>query len=197
MQRSALRESPPDITTRPDSPISRVGRAPIALTVATFLPQGGSNRMPSPSTDRPPVISTAAHAHGFIVALERICIADIARVPQDLDAGQQLDITSRAAGCYHADAVTLVGRAVFGPVLLQRVLRRGLVGETGFLVAPEHDAIASGGLATRPDLELGRAAGTSACDLHLGWSSLGRPPLACGIGGKITYGRLPMPNRSA
>ena len=66
--------------------------------------------MPSPGTDRPTVISTAARAHGFVVSLERIGIADVARVPQDLDAGQQLDITGRAAGCHHADAIALVGR---------------------------------------------------------------------------------------
>src|SRR5712671_6560775 len=100
--------------------------------------------MPSPKAARPAVISTTAHANGFVVVLERICIADIARVPQDLDAGQQLDITGRAAGCHHADASGLVGGGVFGPVLLERVLRRRLVGETGLLVAPENDGTAPG-----------------------------------------------------
>ena len=157
---------------------------------------GRSNRMPSPGTDRAAVISTTAHAKGFVVALERICIADIARVPQDLDAGQQLDITGRAAGCHHADAIALVGRDVFGPVLPQRVLRSGLVGETGLLVAPENDSPAPGGLATWPNLECGRAAATTERDLRSRWCLPRLLLLVSHVGGKITYGRLPMPNRS-
>jgi hypothetical protein len=47
-----------------------------------------SNRMPSPGTDRLGIISATARANGLVVALECICIADIARVPQYLDAGQ-------------------------------------------------------------------------------------------------------------
>jgi hypothetical protein len=86
--------------------------------------QRGSSRMPSPGTDRPGIISTTARANGFVVALECISIADIARVPQYLDAGQQFDIARRAAGFHPTDAIALVGRGIFGPVLLQRVLRR-------------------------------------------------------------------------
>ena len=104
----------------------------------------------------------AARTDCAVVALERIRIADIARVPQDLDAGQQLDVTGRAAGFHHADAFILVGRGVFGPVLLQRVLRRGFVAEAGFFVAPENDGPAPRRLATRTDLELGRTAGPRA-----------------------------------
>src|ERR1700722_6735967 len=112
--------------------------------------------MPSPRTDRPGIISTTARANGLVVAFECICIADVARVPQYLDAGQQFDIARRAAGFHHADAIALVGRGIFGPVLLQRVLRRGLVGETGLLVAAEHDGPLSRGLATWSYLERGR-----------------------------------------
>jgi hypothetical protein len=51
------------------------------------------------------------------IALECIGIADVARVPQNLDAGQQLNVTGRPAGCHHADAFVLIGCGVFGPVL--------------------------------------------------------------------------------
>jgi len=105
-------------------------------TLAWSAWQQGSSRMPSSDTDRSPVIPIAARAHRFIIALQRVRVADIACVPQNLDAGQQLDITGRAAGCYHAEAIALVGRDVFGPVLLQRVLRRGFVGETRRLSGP-------------------------------------------------------------
>src|ERR1700722_543420 len=125
--------------------------------------------MPSPRTDRPGIISTTARANGLVVALECICIADIARVPQYLDAGQQFDIARRAAGFHHTDAIALVRRGIFGPVLLQRVLRRGLVGETSFLVAAEHHGPLSRGLATCPDLERGRAAATTSRDLRSQW----------------------------
>src|ERR1700674_116105 len=37
-------------------------------------------------------------ADRVVVSLECIGIADVSRVPQDLDARQQLDITGRAAG---------------------------------------------------------------------------------------------------
>jgi len=80
--------------------------------------------------------------------------------------------------------------------LLQRVLRRGFVGETGFLVAPERDAIASRGLATRGDLERGRAAATNLRDLRLRWRLPGLPFLASHVGWKITFGRLPNPERT-
>jgi hypothetical protein len=145
----------------------------------------GSSRMPSPGTDRPGIISTTARANGFVVALECICIADIARVPQYLDAGQQFDVARRAAGFHHTDAIALVGRAIFGPVLLQRVLRRGLVGETGLLVAAEHDGSLSRSLATWPDLERGRAAATTARDLRSRWRLPRLPLLVSHVGGKI------------
>jgi hypothetical protein len=46
----------------------------------------------------------AIGADGLLLGFERVSLADVARVPQDLDAGQQLDITGRAAGRHHADA---------------------------------------------------------------------------------------------
>jgi hypothetical protein len=62
----------------------------------------------------------------------------------------QLDVTGRPASPHHADAVALIGRGVFGPVLPQRVLRRGetqrtllrAVGpsESGRLRIPRHGA---------------------------------------------------------
>ena len=93
--------------------------------------------MPSPDTGLSAVISTTAYAN--VTALQRVRVADVARIPQDLDTGQQFDITGRAAGLHHADAFVLVAGGVFGPVLLQRVLRRCFIAETGFLVAPEND----------------------------------------------------------
>jgi hypothetical protein len=147
--------------------------------------QRSSSRMPSPGADRPGTISTTARANGFVVALKCICIADIARVPQYLDAGQQFDIARRAAGFHHTDAIALVGRAIFGPVLLQCVLRRGLVGETGLLVAAEHNGALSRGLATWPDLECGRAAAATARDLRSRWCLPRLPLLVSHVGGKI------------
>src|SRR6516162_2270676 len=128
--------------------------------------QQGSSLMPSPDTGLSAVISTTAYANGFVIALQRVRVADVARIPQDLDTGQQFDITGRAAGLHHADAFVLVAGGVFGPVLLQRVLCRGLIGETGFLVAPENDSPARRGLATWRDLECRRPAATTARDLR-------------------------------
>jgi hypothetical protein len=56
------------------------------------------------------------------------------------------------------DTIGFVGGQVFGPVLLQRILRRVLVGKTGFLVAPENDGTGPGSDTARPDLERGQAA---------------------------------------
>ena len=117
-------------------------------------PGGGRNSAYLRLRRRPPIAP---------VSLSSVSVfLNVARVPHDLEAGQQLDITRRAAGLRHADAFGLVGRGVFGPVLPQRVLRRGFVGETGLLVAPENDGPAPGRLAARPDLERRRAAATTA-----------------------------------
>jgi hypothetical protein len=120
-----------------------------------------SSWMPSPSTDRPAIISTAARAGRFGVARERIACFDTFRIPHDLHTGHELDITRRAASYLQADALAFYLGREFGPVLLQRILRRFLVRETGFLVAPENDCALPGRLAARPDLERGRAAGAS------------------------------------
>jgi hypothetical protein len=134
------------------------------------------------------ITPAAARADCGVVALERICIADVARVPQDLNARQQLDITGRAAGCHHADAFALIGRAIFGPVLLQRILRRRFVAETRFLITPENDRPAPGSLATRPDLERRRTAGRSSRVFCSRRCALGLPLPA----GHIR--RLPLPS---
>src|SRR5271163_2328635 len=110
--------------------------------------------MPSPGTDRPAIISTAGarRGGGFRVARERIACFDAFRIPHDFKTGQQLDITRRATSYLQADALALYLGREFGPVLLQRILRRCLVRETGFLVAPENDCAPPGRLAARSDL---------------------------------------------
>jgi AcrB/AcrD/AcrF family len=136
----------------------------------------------------------ATGADGLIVTLERIGISDVARVPHDFETGQQLHVTRRPAGCRHADALALIGGGVVGPVLLQRVQRRGLVGETGFLVAPEHDGAAPGSLATRPDLEPRRSARVTVWN----WHSRRRCRCICGtadVVGHIPSRWLPVPDR--
>ena len=90
---------------------------------------------PGPTAHRLLALATP-RADGVVVALERIGIADVARVANDLETGHQLDIARRTAGCRHADALGLVGGGILGPVLLQRVLRRGLVGEQASLLRP-------------------------------------------------------------
>src|SRR5271167_4948879 len=96
-----------------------------------------SSRMPSPGTDRPAIISTAGarRGGGFRVARERIACFDAFRIPHDLHTGHELDITRRAASYLQADALAFYLGREFGPVLLQRIPRRFLVRETGFLVA--------------------------------------------------------------
>jgi hypothetical protein len=146
----------------------------------------------------------AARADGFVVALKRIGILDVAGIPHDLQAGRQLDITRRAAGFLHADTLALVGGGVFGPVLLERILRRGLVGNAGFLVAPENDGAAPGRVAARPDLEPGRPGATTAGvapRIDVAFLALlrrgirGLPLFMGNIGGKVIHGRLPMSDR--
>src|SRR5271163_4858709 len=163
--------------------------------------------MPSPGTDRPAIISTAGarRGGGFRVARERIACFDAFRIPHDFKTGQQLDITRRAASDLQADALALYLGREFGPILLQRILRRFLVRETGFLVAPENDCAPPGRLAARPDLERGRAAGASPRVLSsrrcaLIWWLLVRDItrvllLPSDIGGEISQGWLPMSDR--
>jgi hypothetical protein len=147
------------------------------------------------------IAPAAARADCGVVALQRICIADVARVPQNLNARQQLDVTGGAAGRHHADAFALIGRGVFGPILLQRILRRRFVAETGFLITPENDRPAPGRLAARPDLERRRTAGGSprvfcsrrcALGLPLPAGHIGRLPLPSNIRGQTPDVWLPM-----
>src|SRR5262249_21224332 len=110
-----------------------------------------------------------------------------------------------------------IGRGVFGPVLLQRILRRCFIGETGFLVAPENDRPARRRIAARPDIERGRTAGASASShvlssgrtvgahgfpspryalrLVLAARGIDRIFVPRGIGGQILDGWLPMSDR--
>jgi hypothetical protein len=135
----------------------------------------------------------AAAADGLI-SLESVSIADVSRVPQDLDAGQQLDITGRAAGLHHADAFVLVARGVFGPILLQRVLRGGFVAETGFLIAPKDNRPPPRRLTASPDLERRRSTGVTVWNCHA--RRWGRSSCRAGeIRRHITHRRLPMPDR--
>jgi hypothetical protein len=109
----------------------------------------------------------AAHAGvcGSELAPKRVFILDAARIPHDLETGQELDITRRTATVLQGDTIGFVGGQVFRPVLPQRILRRGLIGETGFLVAPENDGAAPGSLAARPDLKIGRDVGAPTAGL--------------------------------
>src|SRR5450755_2036288 len=91
-------------------------------------------------------------------APKRVFLLDGACSPHDLETGQELDITRRTAAILQDDTIGFVGSRVIAPVLLQRILRRGLVGKTGFLVAPENDGTGPGSDTARPDLERGRAA---------------------------------------
>jgi hypothetical protein len=89
--------------------------------------------------------------------------------------------------------------------LLHRILRRGLVGKTGFLIAPENDGALAGSLAARPDLERGRAAGAPSAGLEpsidvdflalLRWWLLGLLLLVSDIEGKVIQSWLPMSDR--
>ena len=93
----------------------------------------GVRRMKSPSKPLRSHLfpSAATRAHRAVVALECAGIADVcarlARSRRRTTARHNWPAPSR----YHDDAFALIDRGVFGPVLLQRVLRRGFVGETG------------------------------------------------------------------
>src|SRR5271165_1046977 len=102
------------------------------------------------------------------VALQRIGVADVLRVPPDLETGLKLDVARRAAGLFHAEALLLVGRGVFRPAFLQGIVRRGFVGDAGFLAAAEDDRAAAGRLAARTDLKRGHIVGASRCCDHRG-----------------------------
>src|SRR5580704_1527426 len=75
---------------------------------------------------------------GRVVALQRVGVLNLAGVAHDLETGQELDIARWAAGACHADTRGLVVGCVFRPILLERVLGCGLVGEAGLLVAAEN-----------------------------------------------------------
>src|ERR1700722_11002535 len=107
--------------------------------------------------------AVAAPAQGVVLALERIGVADVARVPPDLETGLQLDIARRAPGLLHAEACLLVGRGVFRPALLQGIVCCGFVGDAGFLAAAENDRAAAGRLAARTDLERRDVVGAGRC----------------------------------
>jgi hypothetical protein len=73
---------------------------------------------------------------------------------------------------------------------------------TGFLVTPGDDGAAPGGLATRANLESGRAAGAPTASLEpsvvflalLRWCSFGRQLFVDDIRGKVIQSWLPMPD---
>jgi hypothetical protein len=140
---------------------------------------------------------------GAEVALKRIGILDGAGVPHNFETGQELDIARRTAVILQGDTIGFIGRRVFRPVLLQRIPRRGLVGKTGFLVTPGDDGAARGSLATRPNLESGRATGAPTASLEpsvvflalLRWCRFGRQLFVDDIRGKVIQSWLSMPDR--
>jgi hypothetical protein len=110
----------------------------------------------------------APHAGGCRseFAPKRVFLLDGACIPHDLETRQELDITRRTAATLQGDTIGFVRGQVIRPVLLQRILRRGLVGKTGFLVAPENDGAAPGSDTAWPDLEPGRAVGAPRAGLE-------------------------------
>ena len=157
----------------------------------------------------------ATRADRAVIARECIGITDVARVPQDLDAGQQLNVTGRPAGRHHADAFALIDCGVFGPVLPQRILGCGFIGKTGFLIPPKDNGPPPSRLAARVDIERGRTAGSHilssgrtvgssahvfpsrgyALRLLLHARAIDRIFVPRDIGGQILDGWLPMSDR--